>query len=93
MSVKHELGAQWTRLEIFGTVLLGVAIDLVFLIVWASLQQGAHYAFDLLGKLPGMTGIIRQTLEYVFDFATLTVVVAYISRDLWLSIRRIWRTK
>jgi uncharacterized membrane protein (DUF485 family) len=73
-------------------MLFGVAIDLSFLIIWVILQKLASYAFEWLGELTGMTQVFRKTMEYVFDGATLALVVTYVARDLWLSAHRLWRS-
>jgi hypothetical protein len=82
-----------TRLKIFGSVLLAVVIDVGFLVAWVVIQQLLHYAVKLLGELSGMTEALLRGMEYLFDGAMFVVVAAYVVRDVWVSVCRIWRSK
>jgi len=84
---------QVDKAKAFGAMAFGVLVDLAFLIVWVLLQQSAHWIIRFLGELPGMRRVFLAGMEYLFDGATLALVAAYVLRDVWLSIQRIWRSK
>ena len=87
------LREQLDKAKAFGVMAIGVLVDLAFLIIWVLLHQAAHWAIHLLGDLPGMRQVFLTAMEYLFDVATLALVAAYVLRDVWRSIQRIWRSK
>jgi hypothetical protein len=85
----RKLGA---RILVFLLLLLGCAIDLAFIGGWLVMHQLADQCFELLGSMARVTRVERQIMEYMFDGVTLALVGAYILRDLYVSVRRIWRS-
>lgn len=79
------------RLRVFGSVAVTSLIDLVFLLVWALLHKASQWGLQQIGDLAGVGDVMVQVLQWIFDVATLLVVVVYVVRDLVLSVRRIWR--
>jgi hypothetical protein len=91
IDVRDDIRAFRTRVWIFGQLLLGGLLDLVFIGLWILMQRFGDFCFDHFDSMKGMTHVKRQIMELMFDGATLSLVAAYILRDLYLSIRRIWR--
>jgi hypothetical protein len=92
VDVPGEVKGLLRRLGLFALLLLGAVIDLAFIGVWIILHQWANHWFDQVGSLPRITHIDKQIMEIMFDGATLTLLAAYVVRDLYLSVRRLWRS-
>ncbi len=70
-----------------------VVIDLAFLTVWIGIHQIAQRGFRWLGTLPGLNGVVAIAIEIVFNISILTVILAYLARDVALAVQRIWGRK
>jgi hypothetical protein len=80
------------RLWSFGLLLTGIVVDLSFMGVWLILHHLASDIFDHVGPASRISHMEKQIMEILFDAATLAILVAYVVRDLYLSVRRIWRS-
>jgi hypothetical protein len=88
---KAEFRALRDRLTVLGVALLSILIDLAFLVVWLAVLQLARAMFDQLSGHSRSAAIVYQILEVVSIGSTLVVVVAYVVRDVMLSVQRIWK--
>jgi hypothetical protein len=70
---------------------LCVALDLTFLTVWVALIKADTVIFKYIGTLPGVGNDTRNALEFLFDSATMGVIVIYLIHDVRQSVRRIWQ--
>jgi hypothetical protein len=90
---RHEMQPIEQRLAILGVTLINTLIDLMFLGLWIGLQQLARRIFHVIGSLPGMNAVVPTILEIIFDISTLAIVAAFVTHDVWLSVKRVWGKK
>ncbi|WP_158761683.1 hypothetical protein [Streptomyces sp. NRRL S-146] len=80
------------RLGVLGFALLCVIVDFLFVLAWVWIHHMAEALFHWIGDLPGMEGVVVNILKWLFTVATLSVLVAYVVRDVVGSAVRIWKS-
>jgi len=86
----HALGFRVRKLAVF---LMSAAIDLLFLVLWASVHRLAQFGFDRAGKLTGLDQLTLAVLQGFFTVSTLVIIGVYVVWDVIQAIRGIWRLK
>jgi len=76
----------WRRLRVFFIHVLSIAIDSLFLAVWALIQHWLLVLLDHL-SISGFDKWVRLILQLIFGIATLIPVLLYVYSDLKQIVR------
>ena len=90
VSGESDLSALKVRARTFMVLILGILVDLSFLVLWAGAEKLFELFLGWLGDEVGVAKLALVALEVIFDVSTLALVIAYISYDVSESIKRIW---
>ncbi|WP_433452522.1 hypothetical protein ACQPXS_30815 [Streptomyces sp. CA-142005] len=66
-------------------------IDFSFILAWVWVHQTAEGGFKWLGSLPGLEGVIVDTLKWLFTAGTLVLLVTYVVKDFVCLVGEIWK--
>jgi len=89
------------RAAVFSALLVTTVVDLIFLAIWVALQDAGYIGLHMLaetarrhvGGLPRANSLVADVLDYLFIGSTSLVVVVFLVRDFWLTVKRVGSMK